>query len=1144
MALTPGTRLAHYDVVAPLGAGGMGFVYRAHDPRLGRDVALKFLAEELLHDPTAVERFIREARAASALNHPNIVTIYEIGETDHGRYIVMELVAGRTLRELATQQPTIAEIAKLAEQMARALATAHAAGIVHRDIKPENIMVREDGYVKLVDFGLARLISPGIGKDDVSGGGRTVPGMVLGTVRYMSPEQASGEPVDSASDVFSLGIVLYELVTGLNPFAADSPIGVLHAILSRPPVPPAHLNRLIPSTLEGLLLEMLQKDPQLRPTASDLVKRFTDLSRLPRTTGEIALAMPSTRHTVGRSEEGAQLTAAFDAAATGRGLLLCVAGEPGIGKTTVVDDFLLRLGAAQPDLRIARGRCSERLAGTDAFLPFVEALSSLLHGERSDTAAHAMPLLAPTWYSRLAPLMSDPSTSVAAAAARGATNDRMKPEIAALLQELSRTSPLVVSLEDLHWADASTVELLDYLANRFDTLRMLIVVTYRPTELQLLKHPFLSIKLDLQARGLAREIQLGFLSKQDVARYVALEFPEHDFPIALAELIHAKTEGSPLFMADLVSDLRRRGVVVEEKGRWRLAQSVPDIEKELPESVRSMIQRKIDSVTEDDRKLLIAASVQGYEFDSAVVAKALGADQAEVEDGFDALERVHAFVRFESEKELPDRSVTVRYRFVHVLYQNALYSSLRATRRASLSAAVGQALATFHAGHTAAIASRLAFLFEAARDYSRAAEFFLSAAQQASRVFANQEASALARRGLQALQALPDGPESQRRELQLQVALAGPLTALRGYADPEVAQTYNRARELCRLLGDAPQLFPVLHGLYRFYIVKGELRTSREVGEQLLAIADRAQDPALLLEAHRALGTPLIYSGEFARALDHLDRALAIYDPNSHRSHIVLYGADPGLACNAWRAIALWLSGRPDEAVHATERSLTIAGELNHPFSLAYARILAGWLHQYRREPESVRAHAEAAIAISTEHNLALWLAIGTMLRGWARAASGEVADGITEIRAGLDGFRATGGVLNLPHFLSLLAEAHGFAGQPTEALAVVSEALSVVAHQGDKCYEAELNRLEGVLLLQQGRPDAQAEECFDQALEIARAQNALSLELRAATSLAELCARTDRGEEGRVRLREVLDRFTEGFETPDLTQARAALSN
>ena len=1141
MTLAPGTRLGHYEIVAPLGAGGMGFVYRAHDPRLGRDVAIKFLAEELLHDASAVERFIREARAASALNHPNIVTIYEIGEADSGRFIVMELVAGRTLREVAAQQPDMPVVAQLAEQMARALATAHAAGIVHRDIKPENVMVREDGYVKLVDFGLARLMTPTVGQDDGNASGRTRPGMVLGTVRYMSPEQASGEAVDSASDIFSLGIVLYELLTGLNPFAADSPVGILHAILSRAPVALSHLNRQVPAALEALVLEMLQKDAVLRPGALDLVKRFADLSVRPRTTGEIAFALPATRHTVGRTEEGAQLSAAFDAVDAGRGLLLCVAGEPGIGKTTVVDDFLTRLAAVQPDLRIARGRCSERLAGTDAFLPFVEALNSLMQGERGHAAAHVMPLLAPTWYARLAPLSSGQTSAVATAAARGGNNDRMKPEITAFLQELSRTAPLVIALEDLHWADASTVELIDYLATRFDTLPILVVVTYRPTELLLSKHPFLPIKLDLQGRGLAREILLGFLSRQDVSRYIALEFPEHDFPAVFPELIHAKTEGSPLFMADLVGDLRRRGAVVEEGGRWRLAQSVTDIEKELPESVRSMIQRKIDSVGEDDRKLLVAASVQGYEFDSAVVARALATDQADVEDRFDALERVHAFVRFESEKELPDRSITVRYRFVHVLYQNALYSSLRATRRTSLSGAVAAALTTFHAGHTKEIASQLAFLFETARDYARAAEFFLTATQQASRVFANQEASALAERGITALKAMPEDAETQRRELQLQVALAGPLTALRGYADPDVAQTYNRARELCRLLGDAPELFPVLHGLYRFYIVKGELRASREVGEQLLGIAERAQDPALLLEAHRALGTPLIYSGEFERARAHLDQALAVYDPKAHRSHIVLYGADPGLACNAWRALALWFGGYPDQAVVSTERALTIAREINHPFSMAYAEILAGWLHQYRREPEEVRAHAEAAIAISVEHNLALWLGVGTILRGWARAAMQD-AGGVAEIRTGLDAWRATGAVLNQPHFLSMLAEGLSGVGQAAEALAVVSDALTAVSQQGDRCYEAELIRIEGELLLQQGRPESEAEEAFEQALEIARSQKAVALELRAVTSLAKLYARTGRRERGQERLREVYARFSEGLGTPDLVEAKAAL--
>jgi predicted ATPase len=277
-------------------------------------------------------------------------------------------------------------------------------------------------------------------------------------------------------------------------------------------------------------------------------------------------------------------------------------------------------------------------------------------------------------------------------------------------------------------------------------------------------------------------------------------------------------------MADLVRYLRDRQVLTQEQGRWTLAQSVPDLRRDLPESVRGMIQRKIDQLGEDDRRSLVAASVQGYEFDSAVVARVLDRDAAEVEERLDELDRVHAFVRMVREQEFPDRTLTLRYRFVHVLYQNALYASLGPTRRASLSAAVTQALLGYYGEKSASVAAELALLLEAARDFSRAADYFLVAAQNAAHICANQEAVALARRGLDLLTSLPDTPERAHKELALQLTLGPAYIASRGYAAREVGPVYQRARALCERVGKPPQLFALMLGIWEWHGVRGELR--------------------------------------------------------------------------------------------------------------------------------------------------------------------------------------------------------------------------------------------------------------------------------------------------------------------------------
>src|SRR3990172_6703371 len=351
-----GRTVAHYHITALLGRGGMGDVYRAEDTRLGRLVALKFLPPHRTEEKTAVERFLREARAASALNHPSIVTIHEIAEFEEERFIVMELVEGQTLRALMLGPVSLEKLLEVGRQVARALAVAHAAGIIHRDIKPENIMVREDGLVKVLDFGLARLVPSTPADSGVETAERTAPGTLVGTARYMSPEQVRGETLTSATDVFSLGIVLYELATGRHPFAADSPMApmeVLSAILSQSPLPPSRLKPEIPASLDALILKLLAKDPELRPAAAEVERVM--LSGPERVTPRIVR-----RKTVGREKERAELRAAFDSAAAGRGLLVCVSGEPGIGKTTLVEDFLLELSAP---CVVARGRCSERLPG-------------------------------------------------------------------------------------------------------------------------------------------------------------------------------------------------------------------------------------------------------------------------------------------------------------------------------------------------------------------------------------------------------------------------------------------------------------------------------------------------------------------------------------------------------------------------------------------------------------------------------------------------------------------------------------------------------------------------------------------------------------------------------------------------------------
>jgi tetratricopeptide (TPR) repeat protein len=932
--------ISEFEILGELGRGGMGVVYRAKDVRLGRRVALKFLPEQYAQDRRRLERFQREARTASALNHPHICTIYSLQEYQGQPFLVMELIEGRTLRTLAAQHPALGVVARLGGQAAEALAVAHAAGIVHRDIKPDNLMVRDDGYLKVLDFGLACLLPASPLQAVLDTGEGTPSGTVVGTTRYLSPEQARGETAGSASDIFSLGIVLYELATGRHPFPADSRLGVMHAILSEPPLPPSRLQPGLSAVWDALLLQMLEKDAGLRPAAADVAQVLATLPGDQGARPPAEEAPPVQRHTVGRAKELAELRAGFDSAGAGRGLLLCVAGEPGIGKTTLVEDFAASLAAEGQAFHLARGRCSERLAGAEAYLPILDALESLLRGEGGERAARVMRLVAPTWFVQVAPRAAgDAAFDQALAEAKIASQERMKREFVAFLQEVSALRPLVLIIDDMHWADPSTVDLLAYVGGKCVGLRALFVLTYRPTELALGKHPFLAVKLDLQGRGVCRDLPVAFLGTPDVERYLELEYPGHRFPAEFAALVHGKTEGNPLFMVDLLRYLRDGGVIAQEHGGWSLAQAVPEVERELPESVRSLIQRKIDQAGEADRRLLAAASVQGNEFDAAVVARALALDAAEAEERLQALDGVHALVRRVGEKEFPDGTLTLRYRFVHVLYQNTLYEGLTPARKASWSAAVAQALLGYYGEQSGTVAAELALLFEPARDFARASDYFLVASRNAARVHANQEAVALARRAVASAEKLP-GKDRHRRVLAAAFHLAELHRILSQFQDAIVV--FQMAERVAGEAGDTESQISAVSGmgmaLYPLSQVKTvsgtgasllplrRLAELRELGDRALEMARIAQSDMGKASAELVLGMERVIVGDLDAAERYMECAL----PMLREKGAPLYALD-GIIHRG--AIHMWRS-EYEEAVCRGDEALERAQKLDGSFNI------------------------------------------------------------------------------------------------------------------------------------------------------------------------------------------------------------------
>jgi len=1127
--------MEHYRIDALLGRGGMGEVYRGYDTRLGRPVALKFLS------PTAgstagVQKFLREARAASALNHPNIITIHDVGETETGHYIVMELVEGQTLRELIRERHSPEFLRPLFDQVVRGLSAAHRTGIVHQDIKPENIMVRQDGYVKLLDFGLAR---QSLTSDD-----KTLSttfedtGKIAGTLRYMSPEQIRGEAPGTASDIFSLGIVFYEVVTGQHPFEGENAAAVMHGICYQPPIPACRINPEVPFSLEELIGGMLQKDAKARPTAEETLEKLAAANN-----NTVTVSPPAVKQktaSVGRVRERAELAQALDDVTAGQSLLLCVAGEAGLGKTTLVAEFLQGITAANPPGADAgRGRCSERLEGTGAYLPFLEALENLLQGAGGAGIARAMKLLAPTWYQQVGTFSEE---SITSPPQKATSSEKLKRELVVFLEEASRLRPIVMFFDDLHWADASTVDLINYLAMRFDRLRLLIVGTYRPEDLRLSKHAFMQVKLDLEARGACRELPLGFLEPSNIQEFLELEFPGNRFPVSFGKTLHSRTEGNPLFLVNVVRYLRDRNVIVQSGGRWTLAQAVPSIERELPQSVRSMIARKIDQLGETNRKLLSVAALQGTAFDTLILSDALQMDAGQVEEYLLEIDEVHGFVRLSGERDLPDGTLTLQYNFVHVLYQHSVLATLTATRRVTLSSRIAKSLLTHYGTESATIAGELALLFEAGREFTQAAEYFLIAAQKAAVLFANGEAAVLAGRGIAMLSRLPSSESRTRQELTLRVTQGVALMSLKGYTDPEVEEAYKKAEVLCEQLGESMSLFPILWGLFTFHHVRAEMDLAMDRSAQLLRLAgDR---PTALVQAHNSRGITLLVMGKSEEALEHFRKVMTLYDPHRHASDVLQVGHDPGVLSKSYGARALWYLGYPDQALKSALEGQEIARVRRHPYSIVFATGFVSFVEDLRCDFDSAFKYAEDAMLLAGDDGFPVFSGLCGIVRGWARVRLYHSEDGLAEIHAALEVLKSTGTEVTRSHNMMLLADALYHLKRFDDCSGVVDETLAWSQRTGVHDYDAELCRIGAAAAIGNGTTGSNrdAEELLTRSLEVARSCGGRSWELRTSMDLSELWYSEGRAESARDLLGKIYRDFTEGFQTYDLRRARSLL--
>ncbi|MFQ5855117.1 MAG: AAA family ATPase [Anaerolineae bacterium] len=897
---------------------------------------------------------------------------------------------------------------------------------------------------------------------------------------------------------------------------------------------------------------------------------------------------------VARERELAQLNTFLDRALAGHGQVCFVTGEAGAGKTALVTEFARRAQVQHADLLVAIGECNDQTGIGDPYLPFREVLGLLTGDVESRLAQGAITqenagrlraflrvsgqalvdlgpdlidILVPGvgvatragaflagrvgWLDRLEELTE---RKAATASSPGADQTRIFEQYTQVIQGMAVQQPLILVLDDLHWADASSIGLLFHLVRSIQKSRVLVIGTYRPEDVALgrpsidqrraERHPLESVVNELKRYYGDIQIEVGQREGSNGRTFVdaLLDAEPNRLDEAFREALYRHTRGHSLFTVELLRDMQERGdLLQDEAGRW-VGRPALDWDA-LPARVEGVIAERIGRLETELRETLTVASVEGEDFIAEVIARAQALDERGVVRRLSGeLEKQHRLVGARGTHRLGRQRLSF-YEFQHNLFQKYLYNSLDEVERAYLHEDIGNVLEELYGDQTEEVSVQLARHFQEAGIAEKAVHYLYQAGNRALRLSAYQEAIAHFTQGLALLETLPQTPERSQQELLLQTMLGLALIATRGYAAPEVEQAYMRARGLCQQLGETPQLFPVLWGLWAFYEVRSQYATAREIGEQLVHLAEQAGDPVLLTGAHFALGNTLFLLGELPAAQVHFEQVAEVYDPAQHRALATLYGQDPGVTARSWSAAALWLLGHPDQAVERSQEAVALAQELDHPFSQGYALYCASWVYQMLRDAEASRARAEASIAISSQHGFPFWVAYSTIQHGWALAALGEVEDGIAELDQAMAAGQAMGAGIGRPYFVAMLAEARGMAGQVEDALTLVAEALAVMEESGERWAEAEIYRLKGELLLaQSANNQAEAEACYRQAIDVARRQGTKSLELRAAADLARLQQAQGRPEEGCRMLEEVYGWFTEGFETAGLQEARALL--
>jgi class 3 adenylate cyclase/predicted ATPase len=830
---------------------------------------------------------------------------------------------------------------------------------------------------------------------------------------------------------------------------------------------------------------------------------------------------------IGREWDRANIMERWALAKQFNGQVVLVSGEAGIGKSRLLRAIARDIShEGNPMLTFA---CSPFHRNT-AFQPFIERLQFEImpgHGTTQEAALDKLEVYLKeqglTEQHDLvlcASLLSLPLRNVSSEL--NLSPDRRKVLTMALIVRwlLRNKSPLLVLIEDLQWADPSTLELLESIITKIPSTPVLLIATFRP-EFQP-KWNIGSHIIHIIVNRLTR------MQAEAMINQVA-----HNLPQEVIDDLLSKTDGNPLFIEEVTKLVLASGVVEENNGAYRLKGSLKALS--IPNTLQDSLMARLDQLGAAKEVAQIGSTI-GREFSYTLIKAICHLEEQVLNDYLDKL--IDAQMLFIN-REIPNSIFT----FKHALIQEAAYSSLLKKQRQEFHRRIVDKLEEGFPDLVKSNPELLAHHCNEAGAVEKAVPYWRRAGELAISRSAHAEAINHLKEGLSVLKDLPDSQAHINDEIQFQIALGVPLTALRGYGSIEVEKAYARARILCQKAGKTWQLIPALYGLWRYYLLRAQYTQALELSDQILSLSAQSNDPVHKVVANRASGSTNFYLGELGRSKDHLEAAISSKTTPERRSGALLYDVvDAWVTARSYASLTYWLQGYPDKALEQSLMAIKIAEQLNHPFSKALALSFAGWLYQFRGEKEKTQECAQKGLAIAEENGFAFWVGWGKILEGWTLDKKSN-DDGISMMREGLDTWYATGSELGSSYFLFLLGEGLLGNGDLDGAWSCLSKAKKFINETGEAWWRSEMYRLEGMLYLASAIPDAKkAEKCFRKALKIAANQKARSLELRAATSLAKLSIETKDATKDYAVLKEVVDWFQEGLELPDMKEAQNTL--